>query len=129
MCRKAPRAARAFSSPSRPMTPIPTRMKPIWDMDEQASVRLRSMLNRASSAPRNMVTQPRSRIAAPQAGSFRNRLQLMARMPQMPDLVSTPDSRAEAGAGATGWALGSQMCRGNIPALAPKPKRMQAPAV
>ena len=36
-----------------------------------------------------------------------------------------PESSAEAGAGATGCAFGSQMCSGNMPAFAPKPKRMQ----
>ena len=37
--------------------------------------------------------------------------------------------RRQAGAGATGWALGSQMCRGKEPALAPKPKSRQNPAI
>ncbi len=46
----------------------------------------------------------------------------------MPDLVRIPDSRADAGAGATGWAFGSQMCSGKAPALAPKPASMRAPA-
>ena len=109
--------------------PTPTSTKPIWDMDEQARVRLRSMLKVASTAPSTMVTVPRVRIRVPQAGSWRKILQLMARIPQTPDLVSTPESSADAGAGATGWALGSQMCRGNMPALAPKPKRMQPPAI
>jgi hypothetical protein len=36
-------------------------------------------------------------------------------------LVMTPDSTAEAGAGATGWAAGSQACMGIMPALHPKP--------
>ena len=49
-------------------------------------------------------------------------------MPQTPALVRMPESSAEAGAGATGCAFGSQMCRGNMPAFAPKPKRMQPPA-
>ena len=50
-------------------------------------------------------------------------------MPQMPDFVKAPESRAEAGAGATGWAFGSQIWTGYMPAFAPKPKRMQAAAV
>ena len=33
----------------------PTRMKPIWDMEEQASVRFRSTENSASTAPRTIV--------------------------------------------------------------------------
>ena len=41
--------------------------------------------------------------------------------PKTPVLVSTPESSALAGAGATGCAWGSQMCSGNIPALVPKP--------
>ena len=45
-------------------------------------------------------------------------------MPKTPALVSMPESSALAGAGATGWALGSQMCSGKEPALAPKPKRI-----
>ena len=46
----------------------------------------------------------------------------------MPALVSTPERRAEAGAGATGCALGSQMWRGKRPALAAKPKKMHRAA-
>jgi hypothetical protein len=38
-----------------------------------------------------------------------------------------PDSRAEAGAGATGRALGSQNVQGNMPALAPKPAGSSLP--
>ena len=49
-------------------------------------------------------------------------------MPNTPLLVRMPDSSADAGAGATGWALGSQMCSGNIPALAPNPARARPPA-
>ena len=33
----------------------------------------------------------------------------------------TPESTAEAGAGATGCAVGSQPCIGNMPAFVPKP--------
>ena len=32
-----------------------------------------------------------------------------------------PDRTADAGAGATGWAVGSQDCSGIMPALQPKP--------
>ena len=53
---------------------------------------------------------------------------MMISAPKMPALVRTPDSRALAGAGATGWALGSQMCSGNTPALAAKPKKMHSAA-
>ena len=104
-------------------------MKPICDIEEQASVRLRSIENRARTAPSSIVTQPSAKMHAPQTGSPRKRLQEIARMPQTPDFVSAPESRAEAGAGATGCAFGSQMWIGNMPAFAPKPKRMQPPAV
>src|SRR6266496_5348425 len=39
----------------------------------------------------------------------------------MPILITTPDRIAETWLGATGWAIGSQICRGMIPDLAPKP--------
>ena len=39
----------------------------------------------------------------------------------MPVLIITPDMRAETCDGAAGCALGSQMCRGIIPALMPNP--------
>ena len=38
-----------------------------------------------------------------------------------PALVIRPESRALAGAGATGCAVGSQLCMGKRPALVPKP--------
>ena len=41
----------------------------------------------------------------------------------------TPDSTAEAGAGATGWAVGSHPCMGNMPALVEKPRIMRNTAV
>ena len=97
-------------------------------MDEQARVRFRSTEKTASTAPSTMVTTPSKSTASPQGASARNRFRAITRMPNTPLLVRMPDSRAEAGAGATGWALGSQMCRGNMPALAPKPARQQPPA-
>ena len=42
-----------------------------------------------------------------------------------PALAIRPLRSADAGAGAAGWALGSQLCSGNNPALAPKPRIMQ----
>ena len=45
-------------------------------------------------------------------------------MPSTPALVMMPLSTAEADAGATGWAVGSQPWSGNIPALVPKPSAM-----
>ena len=50
-------------------------------------------------------------------------------MPYIPALVRIPDRRAEAGAGATGCAFGSQICSGKAPAFAPKPKSRHKPAV
>ncbi len=67
MCRNVPLAANrrycAFPLPwGIPSIPIPTRIKPIWDMEEQASVRFKSTENTASAAPPNMVAAPRARI-------------------------------------------------------------------
>ena len=42
-----------------------------------------------------------------------------------PALVINPDKTALAGVGATGWAVGSQACKGTSPALAPKPTRVK----
>ena len=42
-------------------------------------------------------------------------------MPSTPILVMTPESTALAGEGATGCAVGSHACMGNMPALTPKP--------
>src|ERR1019366_3704157 len=41
----------------------------------------------------------------------------------MPVLTTIPDISAETLLGATGWAAGSQICRGTMPAFTPKPKR------
>ena len=40
-----------------------------------------------------------------------------------------PDNNEEAGAGATGWALGNQICNGYIPALAPNPSNINTPPI
>ena len=106
----------------------PTRINPIWDMEEQASVRFRSTENSASTAPSTMVTTPRARITVLQDSSVQNRYRERMRIPKTPLLVRIPDSSADAGAGATGCALGSQICSGNMPALAPKPARARPPA-
>ena len=42
-------------------------------------------------------------------------------MASTPPLVMMPERTADAGAGATGWAVGSHACMGIMPALAPKP--------
>ena len=97
-------------------------------MEEQASVRFRSMENRASTAPSTIVTTPRASTTVFQGRSAQNKYRDRMRTPKIPLLVKMPDSSADAGAGATGWAFGSQMCSGNIPALAPKPARAQPPA-
>jgi len=106
----------------------PTRMNPIWDMEEQAKVRFKSMEKTASTAPSTMVTTPRASTTVFQGRSAQNRYREMISTPNTPLLVRMPLSSAEAGAGATGCALGSQMCSGNMPALAPKPTRQQPPA-
>ncbi len=43
-------------------------------------------------------------------------------MPYTPILTATADMMAETWLGAPAWAEGSQMCRGNMPALTPKPR-------
>ena len=106
--------------------PTPTSMKPICDMDEQASVRFRSTENSASSAPTNIVITPKISMALPQAASAGSILAAMTSSPNRPVLVSMPESSALAGAGATGCALGSQMCSGKTPALAAKPTAISA---
>ena len=99
----------------------PTVMKPIWLMEEQASVRFRSVESSASSAPRNMVTAANTSSALPKDALPGMMFAQMTISPNTPLLVRMPDSSAEAGAGATGWALGSQICSGYRPALAAKP--------
>ena len=128
ICSTVPLTASPFSSPSRHCMAHPVRMKPIWDMEEQARVRFRSMENTASIAPSTMVTAPGTKSTIPQAMSCRNMVTVTARIPNTPVLVRMPDSRALAGAGATGWALGSHTCSGYIPAFAPNPASSSAPA-
>ena len=62
MCRTVPHAASASSAFKNSCIARPTRMKPICDMDEQASARLRLTENSASTAPRTIVAQPSARI-------------------------------------------------------------------
>ena len=47
-------------------------------------------------------------------------------MPKMPALVRMPDSGPEIDDGASGWASGSQACRGTKPALTAKPTKKQS---
>ncbi len=82
--------------------PVPTRMNPIWDMEEQASVRFRFRENTASTAPRVMVTRPTPSTHFPHKASWRNTFPVITRIPKTPVLVRIPESRAEAGAGAAG---------------------------
>ena len=129
MCSTVPQPAMAPCSPSRFAIDTPVRMKPIWLIDEQARVRLRSTENTASSAPRNIVTAAGTSRSRPQPETPPKSTAVTATTPKTPLLVRMPDSRALAGAGATGWALGSQMCSGNMPAFAPKPTSRHTPTV
>ena len=97
-----PVAASIFSCPKSPCIPMPTRMKPICDIDEQAKVLLRFMLKIPRRAPPNIVMTPRTRIIKPQALSVLKMFRLITRTPNIPDFVRIPESRADAGAGATG---------------------------
>ena len=56
-----------------------------------------------------MVTVPSISIRLPHGKSNLKILTVIATIPKIPDLVKTPDNRLEAGAGATGCALGSQI--------------------
>lgn len=51
----------------------PTRMNPIWDMEEQAKVRFKSMEKTASTAPSTIVTTPRASTTVFQGRSAQNR--------------------------------------------------------
>ena len=75
-----------------------------------------------------MVMAPSTSSSMPQLRSPAITCAVSSSTPKMPALVSTPLSSAEAGAGATGCALGSQMCSEKRPALAAKPNRMHNPA-
>ena len=123
-----PLAASALCSPSRQIMDAPTVIKPIWDRDEQARMYFRLVENTASTAPSTMVIAPSTRSSMPQSWSPVSTCAVSSRTPKIPALVSTPLSSAEAGAGATGWALGSQICTENRPALAAKPNRMHSAA-
>ncbi|CAN3995427.1 Maff2 family, partial [Dysosmobacter welbionis] len=72
-------------------------------------VRFKSTENSASTAPSTMVTTPRASTTVFQGSSVQNRYRQRMSTPKTPLLVRMPDSRADAGAGATGWAFGSQM--------------------
>ena len=95
-------------------------------MDEQARMRFKLLDSSASTAPSAMVIRPSASITFPKGRQPSMGLRQITSMPNTPVLVSTPESRALAGAGATGWAWGSQMCSGNRPAFAPKPTRISA---
>ena len=128
ICSTVPLTASPFSSPVRHCMAQPVRINPIWDMEEQARVRFKSMENTASTAPSTMVTAPGSKRTIPQTGSCRNMVTVTTRIPNTPVLVRMPDRSALAGAGAAGWALGSHTCSGYIPAFAPNPVSSSPPA-
>jgi hypothetical protein len=86
MCRNVPRVANTRYSvspsiPGKPSIPIPTRMNPIWDIEEQASVLFKSTENTASRAPPSMVTTPSASISPLHFPSPGNRQQLRIRIP------------------------------------------------
>ena len=98
-------------------------------MDEQARVRFKSTEKTASTAPSSIVIAAGISRRLPQPGTPSKSQQEMPITPKTPLFVRMPESRALAGAGATGWAFGSQMCSGNMPAFAPKPIRAHTPTV
>ena len=97
-------------------------------MEEQASVRFRLTLKSAITAPSAIVIVPARMTIKPNFAFPKKPGTAVIRIPNTPTLVRMPESSADAGEGATGCAFGSQICSGNIPALAPKPSRMQIPA-
>ena len=105
MWRNAPLTARLLSSPAackRQPMPIPVKINPIWDTEEQARVRFKFTENQASKAPKNMVIRPRQAMKNPHPLSAPKRPKDTTMMPNIPVFVRIPDSRALAGAGATG---------------------------
>ena len=73
-----------------------------------------STVRRARDSQAVCTQVPRTKSAP----TLKNTTRMMA---STPALAMMPESTAEAGAGAAGWASGSQPCRGYMPALAPKP--------
>ena len=59
-----------------------------------------------------------------QEGNGLKKSNMNLRMPYIPVLIITPDIRAEMWLGAAGCASGSQICKGTIPALVPKPSKI-----
>ena len=81
ICRMVPSTARALCSPRRHSIAVPTRIKPIWEMEEQARVRFRSVEHTASTAPSTMVTAPMAASSSPQERSWRKMVVDSTRIP------------------------------------------------
>ena len=64
-CNTEPCTAIALCSPKTACIPVPTRMKPICDIEEHAIVLLKLVENTASIAPVSIVRVPAIRITSP----------------------------------------------------------------
>ena len=74
--------------------PMPIRIKPIWDTEEQASVRFRFTENKASSAPCKHSQDAQEQNERTPSHIKLQRLQLTTRTPKIPALVRIPESSA-----------------------------------
>ena len=108
ICKNAPSMASIFSG-SRFNAPSPVKIKPTWETEEHAKVRFKSTENTPSTAPKNIVITPSTRTRNPKRSSPKRTEPQSRIIPRIPAFVSTPDKRADAGAGATGCAFGSHM--------------------
>ncbi len=82
-----------------------------------------SVWTRAISPPTRIVAAPRRVRTSSQeriGGSISKKTRISQKSPT---LIITPERRAEIGEGAAGWASGSQVCIGAIPAFTPRPSR------
>ena len=99
-CRKEPCTAMALCSPKIACIAIPTRIKPIWDIEEQAKVRLKLVENTANTAPVTIVSTASTNRIMPHVKLWRNTLAVIPRIPKIPALLRIADSSAVAGPGA-----------------------------
>ena len=81
ICNNAPWPARAPSSPKSVIIAIPTNIKPIWDIEEQASVLFKSIENKASIAPKNIVITAKTNNVCPQDALAKKMFDVMTIIP------------------------------------------------
>lgn len=111
--------------PSRHCIPVPTRINPIWDMDEHARVRLNPRKDRQHRAP-NIIPRPGPGSGAPFFVPVEH-VAMITRIPYTPPWSGYRTAGREAGAGATGWALGWPDMEREGARLCPEPEQHAAP--